>query len=91
MPTVIQKSILFTLDIDTRGVSKSTVEQATAAIAGEWLALIERQMVTTLHKPDYQIYVRQMSLAQGAQLQILLCWVVLQTQHQEIADFDRDL
>jgi hypothetical protein len=91
MPLVIQKSLIITLDIDTRGVSRSIAERATAAIAGEWLDLIERQMVTTLHKPDYQIYVRQMSLAQGAQLQILLCWVVLQTQHQRIADFDRDV
>lgn len=89
MPQVIQRSIVLTLQIVASGVPKWTAERATATIAHEWLRYVGTQVVAISSRPTYQIYLRQTPLAQGAQIQILLCWTALQAHRQEINDFER--
>ena len=89
MQRVIHQSIVITLEIVPTGVTKSRAERATAAIAAEWLRFIGQQIEMTPSLPAFQIYVRQLPLSQGAQIQILLCWIVLQAHRQEINDFER--
>jgi hypothetical protein len=89
MPRVIHQSIVITLEIVPSGVSKCTAEKATAAIAGEWLRTIGQQIKQSPSLPDLQIHMRQLRLSHGAQIQILLCWIVLQANRQEINDFER--
>jgi hypothetical protein len=91
MQRVLHQSIVITLEIVPSGVTKSTVEQATATLADEWLHYIGQQILTSLSVPTYQIFVRQLPLDQGAQIQILLCWIVLQAHRQEISDFNRSV
>ena len=89
MPHVIQQTIVLTLEILPSGVPKCTAERATAAIAKEWLRCVGQQVVSAATMPTYQIYVRKTSLDYGVQIQILLCWIVLQAHRQEINDFER--
>ena len=89
MQRVINQSIVITLEIRTSGVTKFTAERATAAIASEWLHYVGQRFVSFNSMPAYQIYVRKFPLEQGAQIQILLCWIVLQAHRREISDFER--
>jgi hypothetical protein len=93
MQRVIHRSIVITLEIVPVGLEKSRAEQATAAIAGAWLHYIGQHLVQTLAMPAYHISVRHLPFdpdqGRGAQIQILLCWIVLQARHQEINSFDR--
>ena len=89
MPHVIQQTIVLTLEIVPSGVSRCTAERTTAAIANEWLRCVGQQVVSASTMPTYQIYVRKTPLDYGAQIQILLCWIVLQAHRQEISDFER--
>jgi hypothetical protein len=87
MPRVIHRSIVITLEIVPSGVTRCTAERATAAITSEWLHSIGQQMMTIPSMPTYQIYMRQLSPDQGAYIQIIICWIVLQAQRQEINDY----
>lgn len=89
MPHVIQQTIVLTLEIVPAGVPKCTAERATAAIANEWLRCVGQQVVSASTTPTYQIYVRKTPLDHGVQIQLLLCWIVLQAHRQEISDFER--
>lgn len=94
MKRVLHRSIVLTLEIVPSGVSKckvkrATVAIATVAIASEWLRHMGRRVKTSPAKPACQIYMRQLPPSQGIQIQVLLCWIVLQAQRQEINDFER--
>ena len=88
MQRVIHRSITITLEIVPSGVEKCTAEHASAAIVSAWLYAIGQRIVTLPSLPTCQIQVRQLPQAQGAHIQILLCWFVLQPHHQEIGDFE---
>jgi hypothetical protein len=86
MQRVIHRSIVLTLEIVPSGMSKCRAERATDAITRAWLHAVGGDVVQVVSAaiPDLQVYVRQMPLDGGAQIQILLCWIVLQAQRQEI-------
>lgn len=88
MQRVIHRSITITLEIVPSGVGKCTAEQATAAIVSAWLYAIGQRIVTLPSLPTCQIQVRQLPQAQGAQVQILVCWFVLQSYRQEIGNLE---
>ena len=88
MQRVIHRSLIITLEIVPSGVGKCTAEQATAAIVSAWLYAIGQRIITTPSLPTYQISMRQVPLEQGAQVQILVCWFVLQSHRQEIGNFE---
>jgi hypothetical protein len=89
MPRVIHRSIVLTLEIVPSGMSKCRAERATDTITRAWLQAVDGKVVQVMSAavPDLQVYVRQLPLDSGAQIQILLCWIVLQAQRQEIDDW----